>query len=139
MTSLHALQSKYGIHILSSDTPTFLEEAETYGLVTGNAIMGANFIKDFFARVADVTGGRVSGYEKAMNGALIEATEQMLIKASALGANTIICTHVDFCAVGPRMLMASCYGTACYLIKKPKVKEPQDSVKPTYLHPQPLG
>lgn len=141
MASIKSLQTKYGVHLITSGVPTYLVEVENFGLVTGNAIMGANFVKDFFARVADVTGGRVSGYEKAMNGAMLEAVEQMLMSAASMGANTIVCSHLDYCAVGPRMLMSSCYGTAVRLEQRPDTSPPftQPPAEQKYLHPQPLG
>lgn len=74
--------------------------------------MGANFMRDFFARIRDVAGGRVGGYESALEDATGVALEQMALRAEKKGANAVIAIDVDTGAMGPRMLMASCYGTA---------------------------
>jgi uncharacterized protein YbjQ (UPF0145 family) len=83
--------------------------------VSGRAILGANFLKDFFARVADVTGGRVSGYERALAAAEAESLEEMALVARALGANAVVAVRMNTGAVGPRMLMSQCWGTAVRL------------------------
>ena len=38
------------------------------GLVSGQAVYGANFMKDFFAGIRDVIGGRSGSYEKVLRG-----------------------------------------------------------------------
>ncbi|WP_343561026.1 YbjQ family protein [Kiloniella sp. b19] len=82
------------------------------GIVSGDAIVGANFIRDFFARITDVLGGRAGGYEKALRGAKEHAIEDMMQQARDLGANAVIGVDLDYEAVGDSMLMVSANGTA---------------------------
>jgi uncharacterized protein YbjQ (UPF0145 family) len=106
------VQARTGIYLLTANTLEGYELVEYYGFVSGQSIIGANFIKDFFARIRDSAGGRVSGYERALDGALGNALEQMALRAQSYGANAIIAIDVDTGTMGPKMLMASCYGTA---------------------------
>jgi uncharacterized protein YbjQ (UPF0145 family) len=83
------------------------------GIVTGEAILGANIVKDFFAGIRDIVGGRAAAYEgelrKAREIALNEAKESAL----ALGANAIVGVDLDYETVGQgSMLMVSVSGTA---------------------------
>lgn len=112
MSTTTKIQQRTGIYLLSVDTLEGWEIVEYYGLVTGRAIMGANFIKDFFARVADTTGGRVNGYERALQGAMADSLEEMAIAAKAQGANAVLSVRMNCSSVGPRMLMSQCWGTA---------------------------
>jgi len=85
------------------------------GLVSGDAIVGANMFRDLFARVRDVVGGRAGGYEKALRGAKDAALEDMTEAALALGANAIVGVDLDYETVGDSMLMVSANGTAVRL------------------------
>jgi uncharacterized protein YbjQ (UPF0145 family) len=82
------------------------------GLVSGDAIVGANLFRDLFARVRDVVGGRAGGYEKALRGAKDAAITDMTEAAAALGANAIVGVDLDYETVGDSMLMVSANGTA---------------------------
>jgi uncharacterized protein YbjQ (UPF0145 family) len=84
------------------------------GIVTGEAIMGANIIKDFFASITDVIGGRSGVYEKELVKAKEIAMGEMIERAQELGANAIVGVDLDFETVGERgqMLMVSVSGTA---------------------------
>jgi uncharacterized protein YbjQ (UPF0145 family) len=82
------------------------------GLVSGDAIVGANMFRDLFARVRDVVGGRAGGYEKALRGAKDAAVGDMTDAAQALGANAIVGVDLDYETVGDSMLMVSANGTA---------------------------
>ena len=82
------------------------------GLVSGDAIVGANMFRDLFARVRDVVGGRAGGYEKALRGAKDAAVADMVEAAQALGANAIVGVDLDYETVGDSMLMVSANGTA---------------------------
>lgn len=83
-----------------------------YGIVSGDAIMGANLFRDFFARVRDVVGGRAGGYEKALRDAKRIALEEMVAEAERLGANAVVGVDLDYETVGESMLMVSATGTA---------------------------
>ncbi|MCI6403478.1 MAG: heavy metal-binding domain-containing protein [Prevotella sp.] len=87
---------------------------EYKGIVTGETIIGANFVKDFFAGIRDVIGGRSGSYEKV----LIEAKEtsmmEMTERAQSLGANAIVGIDIDYETIGQNgsMLMVATSGTA---------------------------
>jgi uncharacterized protein YbjQ (UPF0145 family) len=112
MSNIAKVQQRTGIYLLSVDTLEGWQITEYYGLVTGRAVMGANFLKDYFARVADTTGGRVNGYERALQGAMADSLEEMALAASAKGANAVIGVRMNCSAVGSRMWMSQCWGTA---------------------------
>ncbi|MDJ0813760.1 MAG: heavy metal-binding domain-containing protein [Woeseiaceae bacterium] len=84
------------------------------GVVTGEAIVGANIFKDFFASIRDIVGGRSAAYEKELNRAREIAFEEMREKARELGGNAVIGIDIDYETVGERgaMLMVSVSGTA---------------------------
>jgi uncharacterized protein YbjQ (UPF0145 family) len=84
------------------------------GLVTGEAIIGANVFRDLFASVRDIVGGRSATYERALAEARDVAVSEMTKRAEALGANGIIGIDLDYEVLGQAngMLMVSCSGTA---------------------------
>lgn len=84
------------------------------GLVTGEAILGANLFRDLFAAVRDVVGGRSGAYEKELGKAREIALEDMEDWAAELGANAIVGVDVDYESFGQTggMLMVSVTGTA---------------------------
>ena len=88
---------------------------KTYlGIVTGEAIIGANIFRDLMATVRDVVGGRSATYEKALAEARQVALAEMEQRAQALGANAVIGVDLDYEVMGQAngMLMVSCSGTA---------------------------
>lgn len=106
------VQKATGVYLLTVSQLENYEIVEYYGLVGGHAIVGANFIKDFFARVTDVVGGRAGGYEKALAGAAEAALTTMANDARRLGANAVIGIDIDTGSINGGMLQASAYGTA---------------------------
>ncbi len=86
--------------------------AAYHGLVVGEAIMGANFIRDFFASVRDVVGGRAGAYEAKLQDARDAATRDLEDRARKLGANAVVGVDLDYEVVGESMLMVSISGTA---------------------------
>lgn len=90
---------------------------EYLGLVVGEAIMGANIVKDFFAGIRDIVGGRSASYENELSNAREMALKDLRNQASALGANAIIGIDFDYEVVGQSgsMLMVSISGTAVRL------------------------
>ena len=88
-----------------------------YGMVTGEAIIGANIFKDFFASITDIVGGRSGAYEKSLKDAKNIAVQEMMDAARALGANAVIAIDLDYETVGKDsgMLMVSASGTAVKL------------------------
>ncbi|MEM7349175.1 MAG: heavy metal-binding domain-containing protein [Acidobacteriota bacterium] len=85
-----------------------------HGVVTGEAILGANIFKDFFAGIRDIVGGRSAAYERELQKARSIAFQEMEQKASDLGANAIVGIDIDYETVGQSggMLMVSVSGTA---------------------------
>ena len=87
---------------------------EYCGEVTGEAILGANIFRDFFAGIRDIVGGRSGAYEKELRKARQLAFEEMEEQAKALGANAVVGIDIDYETVGKdsSMLMVSVSGTA---------------------------
>jgi uncharacterized protein YbjQ (UPF0145 family) len=85
-----------------------------HGLVSGEAILGANIFRDLFAGIRDIVGGRSAGYEKELRRAKDLALQEMSEQAQALGANAIVGIDLDYETVGQggSMLMVSANGTA---------------------------
>ncbi len=86
------------------------------GLVSGDAILGANIFRDFFAGIRDIVGGRSAAYEKELRKAKQLALEEMMEEAAALGANAVVGVDLDYETLsvgqGGGMLMVSANGTA---------------------------
>lgn len=84
------------------------------GVVTGETIIGANALKDFFAGIRDVIGGRSGAYEKVLRQAKETAMREMEERASELGANAIVGIDIDYQTIGESnsMLMVAVSGTA---------------------------
>ena len=84
------------------------------GLVSGEAILGANIFRDIFAGIRDIVGGRSAAYEQELRKAKDIALREMTEQAQALGANAVIGVDLDYENVGQSggMLMVSASGTA---------------------------
>jgi uncharacterized protein YbjQ (UPF0145 family) len=84
------------------------------GVVTGEAILGANLFRDLFAGIRDIVGGRSGAYEKELRKAREIAFQEIQANAAALGANGVIGIDLDYEVVGEKgaMLMVSVSGTA---------------------------
>lgn len=87
------------------------------GLVSGEAIMGANIFKDIFASIRDIVGGRSAAYEKELRQAKEIALQEMQEQAKLLGGNAVIAVDLDYETIGQggSMLMVSASGTAVVL------------------------
>ena len=87
---------------------------EDKGVVTGETIIGANFVKDIFAGIRDIVGGRAGSYEKVLIEAKDTSMQEMMQRAEALGANAIIGIDIDYETIGANgsMLMVATSGTA---------------------------
>ncbi|WP_020181184.1 heavy metal-binding domain-containing protein [Methylopila sp. M107] len=90
---------------------------EYQGLVSGEAILGANIFRDMFAAVRDIVGGRSGAYEKELKSARDIALEEMIEEARARGGNAVIGVDLDYETVGKEgsMLMVTASGTAVTL------------------------
>jgi len=100
--------------MIITTTPTIQgkEIREYSGIVTGEAIMGANIVKDIFASITDIVGGRSAAYEKELTKARDIAVKEMEENAAALGANAIVGVDLDYETVRQGMLMVTVSGTA---------------------------
>ena len=82
------------------------------GIVVGEAIMGANVVRDFFASITDVIGGRSGAYESKLQDAREVAIRELEERAAEKGANAVVGVDLDYEVVGDSMLMVSASGTA---------------------------
>ena len=101
--------------LVTTDSVEGKRVVQYFGIVSGDAIVGANMFRDFFAKIRDVVGGRVGGYENALQGAKQAAIDDMIEQAQQLGANAVIGVDLDYETVGATMLMVSANGTAVRL------------------------
>lgn len=87
---------------------------EYKGIVTGEAILGANIFKDLFAGIRDIVGGRSATYENELRSAKDIALQEMQERAASLGANAIVGVDLDYETLGANggMLMVTASGTA---------------------------
>ncbi|MGE0679444.1 MAG: heavy metal-binding domain-containing protein [Candidatus Binatia bacterium] len=87
---------------------------EYRGVVTGEAILGANLFRDLFAGLRDIVGGRSASYEKELRKAREIAFQEIEDAAKKAGANAIIGLDIDYEVLGKEngMLMVSVSGTA---------------------------
>ena len=102
--------------MIQTTTPQIegMEMSRYYGVVTGEAILGANIFKDFFAGIRDIVGGRAAAYEQELQKARMIAFQEMEQKAADFGANAIVGIDIDYESVGQSggMLMVTVSGTA---------------------------
>lgn len=85
---------------------------EYVSVVTGEAIMGANIMRDIFASITDIVGGRSGAYESKLKEARDVAFEEMRSQAARYGANAIVGIDVDYEVIRDGMLMVAVSGTA---------------------------
>jgi uncharacterized protein YbjQ (UPF0145 family) len=102
--------------VIVSTTPSVEGRAiaEYKGIVTGEAIMGANIFKDIFAGIRDIVGGRSATYERELRRAREIAVEEIKTAAAEMGANAIVGVDLDYETIGANgaMLMVTISGTA---------------------------
>ncbi len=87
------------------------------GIVTGEAIVGANIFRDVFAGIRDIVGGRSGSYEKVLASARQTALQEMEATAAQLGGNAVVGVDLDYevLGAGNGMLMVTASGTAVLL------------------------
>ena len=101
--------------VTTTDNVEGRKVSEYCGIVSGEAILGANLFKDFFAGIRDVVGGRSGAYEKEFRKAKEAALEDMIAEAQELGADAVVAIDLDYEVIGgdqKTMLMVSANGTA---------------------------
>ncbi len=100
--------------MLVTTTPTI--EGQTIkqylGIVCGEAILGANIVRDLFASIADIVGGRSGAYEQELGKARTIALEEAMAEAQKLGGNAVVGVDIDYEVIRQGMLMVSVSGTA---------------------------
>ncbi|GAB4461148.1 MAG: heavy metal-binding domain-containing protein [Elainellaceae cyanobacterium] len=107
---------KPGILLTTASQIGDLQIVDHLGIVSGEAILGANIFKDFFAGIRDIVGGRSAAYERSLREAKDTAMREMVEQAERLGANAIIAIDIDYETIGisngGSMLMVAVSGTA---------------------------
>ncbi|WP_223708002.1 YbjQ family protein [Niabella beijingensis] len=101
--------------ILTTTATISLKNAEIVeycGIVSGETVIGANIVRDFFAGIRDIVGGRSGSYEEVLREAKDTALKEMQDYAIQLGANGVIGVDLDYETVGQSMLMVTASGTA---------------------------
>ncbi len=104
--------------MIHSTTPSIEGKQITqyHGVVTGEAILGANIFKDFFAGIRDIIGGRSAAYERELRKAREIAFREMEEQAQGMGANAVVGIDIDYESVqmgnSGSMLMVTVSGTA---------------------------
>ena len=83
-----------------------------YGVVSGEAIMGANIVRDLFASITDIVGGRSAAYEQKLAEAREVAIAEMSEEARRRGANAVVGVDLDYEVIRDGMLMVTASGTA---------------------------
>ena len=102
--------------MIVATTPSIEDKCirQYHGIVTGEAIVGANIFRDFFAGIRDIVGGRSQAYEAELAKAREIALGEMTDEAASHGANAVVGVDLDYEVVGQggSMLMVSASGTA---------------------------
>lgn len=102
--------------MIITTTPTVegRQITEYHGVVFGEVITGINFVKDFFAGVRNIVGGRSGSYEEELTNARTNAMRELEDRAQRLGANAVVGVDIDYEVLGTNngMLMVTASGTA---------------------------
>jgi uncharacterized protein YbjQ (UPF0145 family) len=102
--------------VTTTDSLQGQEIVQYYGIVSGEAILGTNIFRDFFAGIRDIVGGRSAGYEKSLREAKDTALREMTDAARSMGANAVIGVDLDYETIsigeGGGMMMVAASGTA---------------------------
>ncbi len=88
------------------------EVDEYLGVVTGEVVMGTNVIKDFFAGLSDIFGGRSNSYENSLSKGVNSVVSELRERAGAMGANAVIGVQHSMSSVGEGLMMIVVMGTA---------------------------
>lgn len=102
--------------MIITTTPTLegRQIIEYKGLVFGEVVSGANIIRDFFASVTDIIGGRSGAYESKLNDARREALAELAKEAQKVGANAVVGVSMEYQSMGGNkgMFIVVATGTA---------------------------
>ena len=103
--------------MLTTTTPSIEGRpiSQYLGIVAGEAIMGANVVRDFLAGITDIVGGRSGAYEQKLVQAREIAISEMEQSARELGADAVVGVDLDYEVIRDGMLMVTASGTAVRL------------------------
>lgn len=103
--------------VIVTTTPSIQgrEITEYLGIVSGETIMGANFMRDIAASIADFIGGRAGAYESKLREGRDDCLREMMNEARRLGADAVVGVDIDYEVLGQSMLMVTASGTAVRL------------------------
>ncbi|MEO1249590.1 MAG: heavy metal-binding domain-containing protein [Pseudomonadota bacterium] len=103
--------------VTTTDSVEGRRVVQYFGVVTGESILGANILRDLFASIRDIVGGRAAAYERTLREAKETALAEMADEAAAMGADAVLGVDLDYEAIGQNgsMLMVSANGTAVKL------------------------
>jgi len=65
------------------------------GIVTAEVVYGSNALRDFFAGIRDIIGGRTASYERVFEQGQRDALAELEKRAERLGANAVIGIEID--------------------------------------------
>jgi uncharacterized protein YbjQ (UPF0145 family) len=100
------------ITITTTDSLDGREIIEYHGVVSGEAVIGANVVSDIAAGIRDVVGGRSGSYEKKIETGRKEAINDIRAEASDLGADAVVGASFDYEEMAEGMLWVNLSGTA---------------------------
>ena len=85
--------------------------------MTGEAIVGANILKDIFAGIRDIVGGRSTAYEKELRRSRETALAELSEEARMKGTDAVVGIDLGYEVIGSggSMLMVAASGTAVRL------------------------
>lgn len=104
-----------GMIITTTDSVEGKEVAEYLGIVSGEAVMGANIVRDFFAGITDIIGGRSGKYEDKIREGREEALKDLESRAKEMGADAVTGVRADYEEMAEGMLWINVTGTAVKL------------------------
>ena len=85
---------------------------EYLGVVSGEAVVGANVVSDIAAGIRDVVGGRSGSYEKKIQKARREAIDDIEVEAADVDADAVVGATLDYEEMAEGMLWVNISGTA---------------------------
>ncbi len=89
------------------------------GIVTAEVVYGSNALRDFFAGIRDIIGGRTGSYEQVFERGQRDALAELEQRAQRLGADAVIGIEIDTGTINiderGALLLITAVGTAVKL------------------------
>ena len=79
----------------TTDTLQGITVNEYLGVVTAEVVYGSNALRDFFAGIRDIIGGRTGAYERVFEKGQKDAMDELSKRAQRLGADAVIGIEID--------------------------------------------